>query len=205
MQIIGPFAVPEDSKSNSSCSYSVHQLLAAVNNLVTTRSVGPGLESQALHLCLFQFVIELWREKDENKRKRGRDWLIFFKNVSNVSFDLLLGQVATDKGIKKVSKQGVSLLTLSSSFGLCFAAFEFFFIAFRFGWRKDEKKKKKQKRERQNQVTPALAPFHYSPYWKGLKIKINLKCTISGCGAVGRAVTSYIRDPRFEYSHRQFY
>ena len=41
-------------------------------------SCGPRFESEALHLHFFQFVIELWCEKDKNKRKRGRDWPIFF-------------------------------------------------------------------------------------------------------------------------------
>ena len=38
---------------------------------------GPGFESQAQHLCFFQFLIELSREKDETKQKRGRDRSIF--------------------------------------------------------------------------------------------------------------------------------
>ena len=37
---------------------------------------GPGFESQAHHLCFFQFVLKLWWEKNGNKQKRGRDWPI---------------------------------------------------------------------------------------------------------------------------------
>ena len=45
-------------------------------------SCGPGFKSRAHHLCLFQFVfLELWWEKDENKRKRGRDWPVFKKKL----------------------------------------------------------------------------------------------------------------------------
>ena len=42
-------------------------------------SCGPRFESQALHLRFIQFVIDLWCE---NKWKRGRDWPIFYQNVS---------------------------------------------------------------------------------------------------------------------------
>ena len=45
-------------------------------------SCGPGFESQAHHLCFFQFVLKLKREKNENKPKRGRDWPIFENNAS---------------------------------------------------------------------------------------------------------------------------
>ena len=48
-------------------------------------SCSPGFESQALHLRFFPFVIELWCEKDENKRKRGRDWPIFQKTMELLS------------------------------------------------------------------------------------------------------------------------
>ena len=45
-------------------------------------SCSPGFESQAHHLHFFQFILlklQLEWEKDENKRKRGRDWPIFFR------------------------------------------------------------------------------------------------------------------------------
>ena len=37
----------------------------------------PGFESQAYHLSFYKFII-VSCGKDENKRKRGRDWPIFF-------------------------------------------------------------------------------------------------------------------------------
>ena len=42
-------------------------------------SCGPWFKSQAHHLCFFQFVLKLKREKNENKQKRGQDWPIFKK------------------------------------------------------------------------------------------------------------------------------
>ena len=41
-------------------------------------SCGPGFESQAVHLCFFQFVIDLWCEKDENKQKEAGIGPYFF-------------------------------------------------------------------------------------------------------------------------------
>ena len=35
---------------------------------------------------LFQFVIDLWCEKEENKQKRGRDWPIFKENCGRCPF-----------------------------------------------------------------------------------------------------------------------
>ena len=51
-------------------------------------SCGPGFESQALHLCFFQFVIDLWCEKDENKQN------IFFKKLY---YQILLFEFSIDK------------------------------------------------------------------------------------------------------------
>ena len=34
-------------------------------------SCGPGIESQAHHLCFFQFVLKLKREKNQNKQKEA--------------------------------------------------------------------------------------------------------------------------------------
>ena len=44
-------------------------------------SCGPGIESQELHLRFFQFVIDLWCEKDENKRKKAGIGPYFFKKI----------------------------------------------------------------------------------------------------------------------------
>ena len=43
-------------------------------------SCHPGFESQAHHLSFYKFIIVLCG-KDENKRKRVRDWPIFLKKV----------------------------------------------------------------------------------------------------------------------------
>ena len=44
-------------------------------------SCGPGFKSQALHLHFFQFVIDLWCEKDENKRKKRPGLAHIFKKI----------------------------------------------------------------------------------------------------------------------------
>ena len=57
--------------------------------------LGPRLEAQAQYLRFFQFILELWCEKDENKQKRGRDWPKFEKNlliVSNNKNELNIGE-----------------------------------------------------------------------------------------------------------------
>ena len=49
-------------------------------------SCGPRFESQAHHLRFFQFVLKLWREKNENKQKEAGIRLIFKKpNTVSVS------------------------------------------------------------------------------------------------------------------------
>ena len=45
-------------------------------------SCGPGFESQAIHLCFFQFVLlKLYRENNENKQKEARIGP-FFKKIN---------------------------------------------------------------------------------------------------------------------------
>ena len=39
--------------------------------------------------------------------------------------------------------------------------------------------------------------------WLARKVILKWKPLVSGCGSVGRAVTSYTRDPQFKSSHRQ--
>ena len=45
-------------------------------------SCGPGFESQAHHLCFFQFILlKLYRENDENKQKEARIGPFFQKKM----------------------------------------------------------------------------------------------------------------------------
>ena len=59
-------------------------------------SCGPGFESQALHQNFFQFVIDLLCEKDEKKRKRGRDWPIFEKSPALLVLQRERGSIGAD-------------------------------------------------------------------------------------------------------------
>ena len=53
-------------------------------------SWGTGFESQAHHLCFFQFVLELWPEKNENKQKEaGIGPFIFKKGNKNRKVSLV--------------------------------------------------------------------------------------------------------------------
>ena len=67
-------------------------------------SCGPRFESQVLHLRYFQYVIDLWCEKDKNKRKRGRDWPIFKKRID--IFDIEMSRKMLVEG-RKARKETV--------------------------------------------------------------------------------------------------
>ena len=54
---------------------------------------GPWFESQARHLCFFQFIFELWCEKDKNKQKEAGIGPIFEnEQIGRLGYEL---QIAT--------------------------------------------------------------------------------------------------------------
>ena len=66
-------------------TYFVLFILSFQTNVVSSgpTNLRPQVRIPSTPSTLFQFVIDLWCEKDENKRKRGRDWPIFLKKQYN--------------------------------------------------------------------------------------------------------------------------
>ena len=72
----------EDAKQKGETLFVSHKKGAAIAQCLP--SCRPGFESQAYHLSFHKFIV-VSCGKDENKRKRGRDWPIFRKNLQSVT------------------------------------------------------------------------------------------------------------------------